>query len=184
MCFAFLVLQPPCRIEIPRAYEARKVCACDRRDVAQPGRALAWGARGRQFKSARPDHFFFVANQLLQSAQHGSAAGREYPNSKAQPRSGCALKACEGRCSGPRHAPVLRVLGWSSTAAVQICPSRPFVSFLVFRCSFHVVIFCVYLPAAVYSLQFTVCSQKNRRGRERPHDSQRDADVTPTAASP
>jgi hypothetical protein len=26
-----------------------------RRDVAQPGRALAWGARGRQFKSARPD---------------------------------------------------------------------------------------------------------------------------------
>jgi hypothetical protein len=26
------------------------------RDVAQPGRALAWGARGRQFKSARPDH--------------------------------------------------------------------------------------------------------------------------------
>jgi hypothetical protein len=33
-------------------------CAADflcRRDVAQPGRALAWGARGRQFKSARPD---------------------------------------------------------------------------------------------------------------------------------
>src|SRR5581483_11450732 len=25
------------------------------RDVAQPGRALAWGARGRQIKSARPD---------------------------------------------------------------------------------------------------------------------------------
>ena len=23
--------------------------------MAQPGRALAWGARGRQFKSARPD---------------------------------------------------------------------------------------------------------------------------------
>jgi hypothetical protein len=29
-----------------------------RRDVAQPGRALAWGARGRQFKSARPDQHF------------------------------------------------------------------------------------------------------------------------------
>jgi hypothetical protein len=28
------------------------------RDVAQPGRALAWGARGRQFKSARPDQSF------------------------------------------------------------------------------------------------------------------------------
>ena len=36
-----------------------------RRDVAQPGRALAWGARGRQFKSARPDHssFFSRCNQ-------------------------------------------------------------------------------------------------------------------------
>src|ERR1700734_212798 len=31
------------------------------RDVAQPGRALAWGARGRQFKSARPDHYSFQA---------------------------------------------------------------------------------------------------------------------------
>lgn len=30
------------------------------RDVAQPGRALAWGARGRQFKSARPDHSSFL----------------------------------------------------------------------------------------------------------------------------
>src|SRR5262249_19200021 len=29
------------------------------RDVAQPGRALAWGARGRQFKSARPDQQSF-----------------------------------------------------------------------------------------------------------------------------
>jgi hypothetical protein len=28
--------------------------------VAQPGRALAWGARGRQFKSARPDQFCFI----------------------------------------------------------------------------------------------------------------------------
>ena len=28
-----------------------------RRDVAQPGRALPWGGRGRQFESARPDQF-------------------------------------------------------------------------------------------------------------------------------
>ena len=27
------------------------------RGVAQPGSALAWGARGRGFKSRRPDHF-------------------------------------------------------------------------------------------------------------------------------
>jgi hypothetical protein len=32
----------------------------NRRDVAQPGRALAWGARGRQFKSARPDQSIAV----------------------------------------------------------------------------------------------------------------------------
>src|SRR6185312_11854917 len=35
---------------------ARPELAVSCRDVAQPGRALAWGARGRQFKSARPDH--------------------------------------------------------------------------------------------------------------------------------
>ena len=35
------------------APEPARLC----RDVAQPGRALAWGARGWQFKSARPDHF-------------------------------------------------------------------------------------------------------------------------------
>ena len=28
------------------------------RAVAQPGSALAWGARGREFESLRPDHFF------------------------------------------------------------------------------------------------------------------------------
>ena len=28
-----------------------------RRDVAQSGSALAWGARGREFESRRPDHF-------------------------------------------------------------------------------------------------------------------------------
>ncbi len=26
------------------------------RDVAQPGSALAWGARGREFESRRPDN--------------------------------------------------------------------------------------------------------------------------------
>ena len=36
-----------------------------RRDVAQPGRALAWGARGRQFKSARPDHCFLSPTKYI-----------------------------------------------------------------------------------------------------------------------
>jgi hypothetical protein len=38
----------------------------NRRDVAQPGRALAWGARGRQFKSARPDQSIAVLGFVKQ----------------------------------------------------------------------------------------------------------------------
>ena len=38
----------------PEAGSTEPATLC--RDVAQPGRALAWGARGRQFESARPDH--------------------------------------------------------------------------------------------------------------------------------
>ena len=33
------------------------------RGVAQPGSALAWGARGRMFESSRPDQYFI--NQFL-----------------------------------------------------------------------------------------------------------------------
>ncbi|MEY3476117.1 MAG: hypothetical protein RLY65_517, partial [Pseudomonadota bacterium] len=35
------------------------------RGVAQPGSALAWGARGREFESRRPDH---VTNKKGQSS--------------------------------------------------------------------------------------------------------------------
>ena len=35
------------------------------RDVAQPGSALAWGARGRKFESCRPDRY---GNQCLRIA--------------------------------------------------------------------------------------------------------------------
>src|SRR5690349_7709375 len=37
-----------------------------RRDVAQPGSALAWGARGRRFKSGRPDQ---LPREVLRCAQ-------------------------------------------------------------------------------------------------------------------
>jgi hypothetical protein len=67
--FSFSVLGPLARpfvCPIRKCYNQTELsavnhpfsCAADfpcRRDVAQPGRALAWGARGRQFKSARPD---------------------------------------------------------------------------------------------------------------------------------
>ena len=36
-----------------------------RRGVAQPGSALAWGARGRWFKSSRPDQFSGSIRQTL-----------------------------------------------------------------------------------------------------------------------
>ncbi len=34
------------------------------RDVAQPGSAFAWGARGRWFESSRPDFFQFKRLQM------------------------------------------------------------------------------------------------------------------------
>jgi hypothetical protein len=54
-----------------------------RRDVAQPGRALAWGARGRQFKSARPDHLFSNVQRVAQAnaRQRTSARGRAFGSS-------------------------------------------------------------------------------------------------------
>ena len=45
----------PCRLSTTRNGGSPR----DARDVAQPGSALAWGARGRQFKSGRPDQFPF-----------------------------------------------------------------------------------------------------------------------------
>lgn len=35
------------------------------RGVAQLGSALAWGARGRRFKSGRPDHYENIMNKNL-----------------------------------------------------------------------------------------------------------------------
>ena len=55
--------------------------ACNRfRDVAQPGSALAWGARGRKFESCRPDFkkdinlidVFFYACTINQHLMTGS----------------------------------------------------------------------------------------------------------------
>src|ERR1700757_4758109 len=50
------------------------------RDVAQPGRALAWGARGRQFKSARPDHSSLIQFQGRVCAPQEGAPLPSYPS--------------------------------------------------------------------------------------------------------
>ncbi len=57
-----------------------------RRDVAQPGRALAWGARGRQFKSARPDHLLLPHRQcpyLLSAGELPTASAPKSTHRKA-----------------------------------------------------------------------------------------------------
>src|ERR1700682_1728117 len=62
-----------CRISQSTPFEHPRSNQC--RDVAQPGRALAWGARGRQFKSARPDQtsdYFRIARRWPGSATSGS----------------------------------------------------------------------------------------------------------------
>ncbi len=40
-----------------------RIIAHSCRGVAQSGSALAWGARGREFESRRPDHFFFLISR-------------------------------------------------------------------------------------------------------------------------
>ncbi len=49
------------RLTVCLAASVESVDFLPSRDVAQPGRALAWGARGRQFKSARPDQFLEIS---------------------------------------------------------------------------------------------------------------------------
>ena len=52
------------------------------RGVAQPGSALAWGARGREFESRRPDHNSrketFVASPFLLSSSTPSLLHRAF----------------------------------------------------------------------------------------------------------
>ncbi len=80
------------------------------RDVAQPGRALAWGARGRQFKSARPDHLLSHLNQSFSSDLRGRPT--KHPNLASRAR-----RMHQYRLRGVR--------GEAEPSAVQICPSRP-----------------------------------------------------------
>jgi hypothetical protein len=64
------------------------------RDVAQPGRALAWGARGRQFKSARPDQLF--VSSLPSTVSQNFCRRPRAPQTNAQPQSGCAVMSARG----------------------------------------------------------------------------------------
>ncbi len=52
--FEFQILKESCTFAAPEG-DGSFVQSPDFRDVAQPGSALAWGARGRKFESCRPD---------------------------------------------------------------------------------------------------------------------------------
>src|ERR1700728_717243 len=88
-----------------------------RRDVAQPGRALAWGARGRQFKSARPDHCILLSNPVPIN-DPAFAAAHEAP----QFTSAAIAEAVEFGLRGP----AVHGSPWSGLyPGAEICPSRP-----------------------------------------------------------
>ncbi len=81
------------------------------RDVAQPGRALAWGARGRQFKSARPDH--------ASSPQLSSKARRKPAHEAPQP-CGAAQRARTKRdCEGARRSRAIRQFTGSPATSLR-----------------------------------------------------------------
>src|SRR5205807_9103118 len=115
-------------MEIPHPADERDPSS-SRRDVAQPGRALAWGARGRQFKSARPDHLLLEILRCAQDfacelpslrasrPQDGSSSNLRVPTTCSW-RSFAALRISPA--DSRRYAPHAR-----KTAQVQICPSRP-----------------------------------------------------------
>src|SRR5579872_4140726 len=106
-----------------------------RRDVAQPGSALAWGARGRRFKSGRPDQFWpsLLSPEVLRCAQDfGARLRRRASASSSNP--------AVPTSSGPayyhqRSFAALRISARGSDAAqapqVQIRPSRPVLAQLI-----------------------------------------------------
>ena len=52
------------------------------RGVAQPGSAFAWGAKGHEFKSRRPDHFLFrsISAQIFQGSGNSTRRrGEAFP---------------------------------------------------------------------------------------------------------
>ena len=63
----------------------------EQQGVAQPGRALDWGSRGRKFESCRPDHFVTSVVTFLVAT---GATGRNFSCSRADSASGCWPTEC------------------------------------------------------------------------------------------
>jgi hypothetical protein len=74
------------------------LCSAFDRDVAQPGSALAWGARGREFKSRRPDQSLAAQRFIWVSSNH---SGSNDP--KPWRAHGSAFRAIHSREKIPRQ---------------------------------------------------------------------------------
>ena len=78
--------------------------AASSRSVAQPGSALAWGARGRRFESYRSDHFHTVAQRARNRSRIDFSL--EMPEAQArasQADSVSTLRASHEPGSGPSN---------------------------------------------------------------------------------
>ena len=119
--------------------------------MAQPGRALAWGARGRQFKSARPDHLLCIiptlAQQELSLLPTASAPTRLAASEGANPAcEGCepkpslrqfksarpdhsfrniSIPLSKSACCRPRSAPTRPSLQNAANPACEGCEPKP-----------------------------------------------------------
>src|SRR6187549_3523052 len=80
------------------------------RDVAQPGSALAWGARGPEFKSRRPDHLSpLLAEPMWSQRSLQRARRRNQSIDDDRPRDARDKHGSPDQPSPPatmRHAPV------------------------------------------------------------------------------
>ena len=94
------------------------------RDVAQPGRALAWGARGRQFKSARPDHLFIQFYYTFSATAARDCRPRSTPTMRLSRSGGASIRSARGarhsRALGSSNLPVPTIYSFSA-----ITPSPP-----------------------------------------------------------
>jgi hypothetical protein len=94
------------------------------RDVAQPGRALAWGARGRQFKSARPDHY---SNQAVTRIPSVAEKSRRvfFPATSTRKNKGRLVRATNASGNALAHDRPLIFRVQRKTTAFEIHPKVP-----------------------------------------------------------
>jgi hypothetical protein len=101
------------------------------RDVAQPGRALAWGARGRQFKSARPDQIIQLIAYRLYRQCSWQLPIREAPQPRSRERmpnlacEGCEAQPSPRQFKSARPDQIIQLIAFSLVLASQSATAYP-----------------------------------------------------------